>query len=102
LLPKAVYKNDTLQNYHIYNQYVVRVQQRDELRKFLTDNSIGTEIYYPIPFHLQECFNYLGHKKGDFTVAEFCADTSIALPIFPELSDEQINYVVDKFSEFLK
>ncbi len=102
LLPNAVYKNDTLQNYHIYNQYVVRVQQRDELRKFLTENSIGTEIYYPIPFHLQECFNYLGHKKGDFTVAEFCADTSIALPIFPELSDEQINYVVDKFSEFLK
>lgn len=102
LLPKAVYENDTLQNYHIYNQYVVRVQQRDDLRKFLTDNSIGTEIYYPIPFHLQECFNYLGYKKGDFPVAEFCADTSIALPIFPELSDEQINYVVDKFSEFLK
>lgn len=101
LLPKAVYKNDSLQNYHIYNQYVIRVQQRDELRKFLTENSIGTEIYYPIPFHLQECFNYLENKKGDFPVAEFCADTSVALPIYPELSVEQINYVVEKISEFL-
>jgi len=101
LLPKAVYKNDSLQNYHIYNQYVIRVQQRDELRKFLTENSIDTEIYYPIPFHLQECFNYLENKKGDFPVAEFCADTSVALPIYPELSVEQINYVVEKISEFL-
>lgn len=101
LLPKAVYKNDSLQNYHIYNQYVVRVHQRDELRKFLTENSIGTEIYYPIPFHLQECFDYLGYKKGDFPVSEFCADTSIALPVYPELSVEQINYVVEKIHEFL-
>lgn len=101
LLPKAVYKNDSLQNYHIYNQYVVRVHQRDELRKFLTENSIGTEIYYPIPFHLQECFDYLGYKKGDFPVSELCADTSIALPVYPELSVEQINYVVEKIHQFL-
>jgi len=101
LLPKAVYESDTLQNFHIYNQYVVRVKHRDELRAFLTDKSIGTEIYYPIPFHLQECFNYLGHDKGDFPVSEFCADTSVALPIYPELSGEQINYVVDSIEEFL-
>lgn len=101
LLPKAVYESDTLQNFHIYNQYVVRVKHRDELRAFLTDKSIGTEIYYPIPFHLQECFNYLGHGKGDFPVSEFCADTSVALPIYPELSGEQINYVVDSIEEFL-
>lgn len=101
LLPKAVYESDTLQNFHIYNQYVVRVKHRDELRAYLTDKSIGTEIYYPIPFHLQECFNYLGHDKGDFPVSEFCADTSVALPIYPELSGEQINYVVDSIEEFL-
>lgn len=101
LLPKPVYESDTLQNFHIYNQYVVRVKHRDELRAFLTDKSIGTEIYYPIPFHLQECFNYLGHDKGDFPVSEFCADTSVALPIYPELSGEQINYVVDSIEEFL-
>lgn len=102
LLPKPVYKNDSLQNYHIYNQFIIRVQQRDELRKFLADNSIASEIYYPIPFHLQECFEYLDYKKGDFPVSEFCADSSIALPIYPELSDEQITYVVDKIDEFLK
>ncbi|WKZ71034.1 MAG: DegT/DnrJ/EryC1/StrS family aminotransferase [Melioribacteraceae bacterium] len=101
LLPAAVYKSDMLQNYHIYNQYVVRVQQRDELRAFLTENSIGTEIYYPIPFHLQECFSYLNYAKGDFPVSEFCADSSLALPIYPELSYEQIEFVVQKIHEFL-
>lgn len=101
LLPGAVYESDKLQNYHIYNQYVVRVQQRDELRAFLTENSIGTEIYYPIPFHLQECFSYLNYAKGDFPVSESCADTSLALPIYPELSNEQIEFVVQKIHEFL-
>lgn len=101
LLPAAVYESDKLQNYHIYNQYVVRVQQRDELRAFLTENSIGTEIYYPIPFHLQECFSYLNYAKGDFPVSEFCADSSLALPIYPELSYEQIEFVVQKIHEFL-
>lgn len=101
LLPGAVYESDKLQNYHIYNQYVVRVQQRDELRAFLTENSIGTEIYYPIPFHLQECFSYLNYAKGDFPVSEFCADSSLALPIYPELSYEQIEFVVQKIHEFL-
>lgn len=101
LIPKAIYKNDSLQNYHIYNQYVVRVQQRDELRNYLNENSIGTEIYYPIPFHLQECFSYLNYKKGDFPVSEFCADHCLALPIYPELSKEQIQFVVEKISEFV-
>lgn len=102
LLPKAVYQNDSLENYHIYNQFIIRVQQRDELRKFLAENSIATEIYYPIPFHLQECFEYLNYKKGDFQVSEFCADTSLALPIYPELSEGQISQVVEKISEFFK
>ena len=99
LLPKAVYKEFGLTNYHIYNQYVIRVEKRDELREFLKASEIGTEIYYPVPFHLQECFKDLGYKKGDFPVAESCADTSLALPIYPELTDEQIDFVVEKIRE---
>jgi dTDP-4-amino-4,6-dideoxygalactose transaminase len=102
LLPKAVYERFRVNNYHIYNQYIVRVDKRDELRDFLTKNEIGSEIYYPVPFHLQECFKDLGHKKGDFPVSEFSADKSIALPIYPELSDEQLVYVVDTFKKFFK
>jgi dTDP-4-amino-4,6-dideoxygalactose transaminase len=102
LLPKAVFRDESLSRYHIYNQYVIRVEDRDELRKFLTEKGIGTEIYYPVPFHLQDCFAYLGYKKGDFPVSEFCADSSIALPIYPELSEEQIRYVVTCFKEFLE
>jgi dTDP-4-amino-4,6-dideoxygalactose transaminase len=100
LLPKAVYQDSGAKNYHIYNQYIVRVEQRDALREFLTKHEIGTEIYYPVPFHLQECFKDLGHKKGDFPVSEFAANTSIALPIYPELSDEQIMFVVETFKKF--
>ncbi|MCX7610543.1 MAG: DegT/DnrJ/EryC1/StrS family aminotransferase [Ignavibacterium sp.] len=101
LLPKAIYENiQDLKNYHIYNQYIIRVEKRDELREFLTKNEIGTEIYYPVPFHLQECFAYLNHKKGDFPISEFSADTSLAIPIYPELTEEQISYVVQKIKEF--
>ena len=100
LLPGAVYKNSKVKNYHIYNQYIVRVEQRDAMREFLTKNEIATEIYYPVPFHLQECFENLGYKKGDFPISEFSADTSIALPIYPELSDEQLVYVVETFKKF--
>ncbi|MBS1514709.1 MAG: DegT/DnrJ/EryC1/StrS family aminotransferase [Bacteroidetes bacterium] len=101
LLPEPVYKNTGHPHYHIYNQYIIRVENRDGLKDFLTKNDIGNEIYYPIPFHLQECFQYLGHKKGDFPLAEFCADTSLAVPIYPELTTEMITYVVDKIAEFL-
>jgi dTDP-4-amino-4,6-dideoxygalactose transaminase len=100
LLPAAVYERYRVKNYHIYNQYIVRVDKRDELREFLAKHEIGTEIYYPVPFHLQECFKDLGHKKGDFPISEFSADKSIALPIYPELSDEQLVYVVDTFKKF--
>jgi len=103
LLPRAKYKNlKGLTNYHIYNQYIIRVEQRDALRQFLTGNGISTEIYYPIPFHLQECFSDLHYRKKDFPVAEKAADTSIALPIYPELTNEQIKYVVDTIKQFIK
>ena len=101
LLPKAVYKDSGINNYHIFNQYIIRVEKRDELRKFLSENEIGNEIYYPVPFHLQECFANLGYSKGDFPVAESAADTSIALPIYPELSEDQISFVVSKIKEFI-
>lgn len=100
LLPAAVYERYGVKNYHIYNQYIVRVDKRDELREFLTKHEIGTEIYYPVPFHLQECFKDLGHKKGDFPISEFSADKSIAIPIYPELNDEQLVYVVETFKKF--
>lgn len=104
LLPKAVYKETGHKNYHIYNQYVIRVEKRDELRKYLTEKEIGTEIYYPVPFHRQECFADLkpGFEKTNFPVSEFAADHSVALPIYPELAKEQIEYVVKCIAEFIK
>ncbi|MBS1516845.1 MAG: DegT/DnrJ/EryC1/StrS family aminotransferase [Bacteroidetes bacterium] len=102
LLPEAVYKKYGLSHYHIYNQYVIRVQNRDELRKHLTEKEIGTEIYYPVPFHLQECFADLGYKKGDFPVSEWCAADSVALPIYPELTNEQIEFTVKTINDFIK
>ena len=102
LLPKAVYKKDDLKNYHIYNQYIIRVEKRDELREFLTKNKIGNEIYYPVPFHFQECFSNLGYKQGEFPNAEMAANTSIAVPIYPELTQEQLIFVVNKIAEYLK
>lgn len=103
LLPKPIFENiESLKNYHIYNQYIIRVERRNELREYLTKNEISTEIYYPIPFHLQECFAYLGYKLGDFPCSEFSANTSLAIPIYPELKDEQIKYVVETIKRFLQ
>jgi len=103
LLPKAIYKNSGFKNYHIYNQYVIRVEKRDELRKHLTEKEIGTEIYYPVPFHKQECFANLKPRfeRTSFVNAEKAADKSIALPIYPDLSDEQIKYVTESIREFI-
>lgn len=100
LLPKAVYKTSGIKNYHIYNQFIIRTEKRDELRKYLTENEIATEIYYPVPFHLQECYSNSGYKEGDFKIAEEMAAHSIALPIYPELSNDQIEFVVKTIAEF--
>jgi dTDP-4-amino-4,6-dideoxygalactose transaminase len=103
LLPKAVYKDiEGIKNYHIYNQYIIRVEDRDDLKRALSDNGVSTEIYYPVPFHLQDCFSDLGYHEGDFPHAENAGKNSLALPIYPELRDEQILYVVDKIKEFIK
>lgn len=86
--------------FHIYHQYVVRAHRRDELRSFLSDQGIGTEIYYPVPLHLQQSFAYLGYKPGDLPESERAAKESLALPIFPELRDDEQQRVVATIVDF--
>ena len=85
----------------IYNQYVIRVPRRDEVVAHLKKNDIGCEIYYPLPIHLQECFRYLGYKEGDFPEAEKAAKEVMAIPIYPELTDEIKDYVAKTILSFL-
>lgn len=85
---------------HVFHQYVIRAQRRDELRKFLADRRIGSEIYYPLPLHLQPVFSYLGMKAGDLPVAEQAAMEILALPMFPELTESEIRWVVESIAEF--
>ena len=85
---------------HVFHQYVIRAARRDELRSFLTERKIGTEIYYPLPLHLQSCFQYLGYGEGDFPVAEQASRDVLALPIFPELTADEQLWVVETIADF--
>ena len=89
-------------NVSIYNQYVIRVEERDSLRSFLKENGVGTEIYYPLPLHMQKCYEHLGYRQGDFPEAEKAAASSVAIPVYPELTEEQQRYVADQIRAFFQ
>jgi dTDP-4-amino-4,6-dideoxygalactose transaminase len=101
-LPVEPYAQSGLRNHHIYHQYVIRSRRRDELRKYLADREIGTAIYYPLALHEQPCFEYLGYKAGDFPEAERAARETLALPIYPEISRDAQQYVVNCVAEFFE
>ena len=105
----AAYYNDNLKtvktpiekdgNWMIYNQYTVRTEKRDQLIDHLTQHNVGNAIYYPLPLHLQKCFDYLGYKEGDFPEAEKAAKEVLSLPVYSELSKEQLDYVIEKVNQ---
>ena len=92
--------SENLQNPHIYNQYVIKAERRDELQAFLAGNEIASEVYYPLPFHLQECFLHLGGKTGDFPVSEAAAKEVLALPVYPGMTKEMRETVVEQIANF--
>jgi len=102
VLPTEVWKSGGDRHHHIYNQYVVRAKHREALQAFLTSSGVGTEVYYPVPLHQQKCFDYLKNRVGSLPESERAAAETLALPIYPELTEEQITYVVQKIAAFFQ
>jgi dTDP-4-amino-4,6-dideoxygalactose transaminase len=98
--PAAVYKDSGARNFHTYHQYVIRAKDRDKLQAHLRLKGIGTSLFYPLSLHQQECFGYLGYKRGDFPASEKAARQVLALPIFPELTSEQQDYIVESIKGY--
>jgi dTDP-4-amino-4,6-dideoxygalactose transaminase len=101
-VPETRYRATGIPRYHVFHQFVIQVPYREHLRIYLREAGIETEVYYPVPFHLQECFRPLGYGVGDFPEAERAAHGNLAIPMYPELTEEQQVYVVDRITSFLK
>lgn len=101
-IPETLYKDKGVESYHVYHQYVIRSEKRDRLKEFLQEKGVPTAIYYPLPLHLQKCFSYLGYKKGDFPVAEEASQEVLALPVYPELTADQQDFIVSSIQSFYK
>lgn len=100
-IPQIITPTELERAKHVYHLYVIRAaENRDKLQLFLKENGIGTGLHYPIPLHLTGAYSYLGYKKGDFPVAEKLADEILSLPMFPELREEQIDFVCEKIKQF--
>ena len=100
LLDKVTPPVEESGNRHVYHQYVVKAERRDELQAYLEERGVVTRVYYPLPLHIQHCFSYLGYKEGDFPVSEMLAGTVLALPIFPELLPEEQERTVEEIAGF--
>jgi len=100
--PVPAYNNGGDAHYHIYNQYTLRVENRDRLQAYLKEKGVGTEVYYPLPLHLQECFRELGYSKGSLPVSEEASEHVLSIPIYPELTNDMREFVVMKIGEFYK
>lgn len=99
-LPVPVFRESGVKHYHIYNQFIIGLPKREALRIFLKEKGIGTEIYYPVPFHLQECYQLLGYHEGDFPEAERASRELLAIPTYPELTAQQQAFVVNTIRDF--
>lgn len=98
--PGALYRDHGIQYFHTYHQYVIRSNSRDDLQNYMSEKGVPSAIFYPMPLHLQKCFSYLGYKTGDFPESEKAASEVLALPIYPELSGENQEFVVATIQEF--
>jgi dTDP-4-amino-4,6-dideoxygalactose transaminase len=99
---KIIVPHDKPSEKAVYHTFIIETDRRDELKAFLADKGIDTKVHYPVPIHYQEAAKYLGYKKGDFPITERQAETILSLPIYPELTDEQVNYIADSVVEYYK